>query len=238
MDFINFSDWVKPRAWRKLAEEHTDKSGKEYVVIGYESDDKDERFELLRLSRYSVKFDANKLALHTPIRAFDGMTVQMSRRTRDLGLTRFITDKGKPIFVLEPGPDVLKWMAIREGVAEMELVNIARRGEVGRAVRRKDRRALKASQQQAEATIQAHDEDIHELESKLAQAKVDRDRAIHDRDNAKYAHDRMVENQTRENERNGQAPGNSGSMASPLGRAEEQGFKPVTNKPLPGSYGG
>lgn len=231
MSFISWVDWAKPRAWRKLAEEHTDKLGEEYVVIGHERDDEDEPFELLRLSRYSAKFDGDKLALHTSIRAFDSMPVEMSRRTRDLGVARFITDKGKPIFVLEPGADVLKWMAIRERVAERELINIARRGEVGRAVRRKDRRALKASRQESEATISAYKERIHELKSELAQTKVDLDRA-------EDAHTRMVKNIVSENERNGKAQGKSGSMACALGTAEEHGHKLVTNKPLPGNFGG
>ncbi len=231
MTFISWEDWAKPRAWRKLAEEHTDKLGEEYVVIGHERDDEDEPFELLRLSRYSAKFDADKLALHTSIRAFDSMPVEMSRRTRDLGVARFITDKGKPIFVLEPGADVLKWMAIRERVAERELINIARRGEVGRAVRRKDRRALKASQQETGATVSAYEERIRELKSELAQTKVDLDRA-------KDAHIRMVKKIVCENEHNGKAQGKSGSMACALGTAEELGYKPVTNKPLPGNFGG
>ena len=231
MAFISWSDWTKPRAWRKLAEEHTDKSGEEYIVIGNESDDEGEPFELLRLSRFSAKFDADKLAIRTSIREFDDMPVEMSRRTRDLGVTRFITNKGRPIFVLEPGADVIKWMAIREGVTEGELINIARRGEVGRAVRRKDRRALKASQQEAEATIRAHNEKIHVLESDLAQSKIERDGAIE-------AHARMVEKKVSENERNGEAQSKSGSMACALGTAGARGFKPVTNKPLPGSFGG
>lgn len=200
-------------------------------MIGQKSDDENEPYELLQLSRYSAKYDSNKSVIHTPIREFDAKPVEMSRRTRDLGVARFITDKGKPIFVLEPGADVLKWTAIREGITEMELVNIARRGEVGRAVRRKDRLALKASKQEGEAKIQAYQEHIHKLERDLAQAKVDLN-------GARDAHANMVKNIVRENECNGKAPDKSGSMACALGTAQERGFKAVANKPLPGSFGG
>lgn len=230
-NFIDFTDWTKPRAWRELAEKHTDISGTEYVVIGKESDDKDAPFELLKLSRYSLKYDANKLGVRTSIRDFDAKPAEMSRRTRDLGITRFITDKNTPIFVLEPGADVLRWMASREGVAETELVNIMRRGEIGRAVRRRDRRALKASKQEVEATVLANKEYIQRLESDLAQTKVDLNYS-------NDAHADMVKNLVRENERSGKVLDKSGSMASTLGKAQERGFKAVTNKPLPGSYGG
>lgn len=245
MSFIKWADWTKPRAWRKLAEEHTDELGQKYVVIGQKSDDENEPYELLQLSRYSAKYDSNKSVIHTPIREFDAKPVEMSRRTRDLGVARFITDKGKPIFVLEPGADVLKWTAIREGITEMELVNIARRGEVGRAVRRKDRLALKASKQEGEAKIQAHQEHIQKLERDLAQAKVDLNGAkdeLNKTNNklneANDAQDKMVKNIVRENECNGKAQSKSGSMGCALGMAQERGFKAVTNKPLPGSFGG
>lgn len=231
MTFISWADWTKPRAWRNLAEQHTDKTGEEYVVIGHAREEGDDSFELLRLSRYSEKFDVDKMALRTSIRAFDETPVEMSRRTRDLGIVRFITNKGKPIFVLEPGADVLEWMAFREGVAESELLNIARRGELGRLVRRKDRRALKASRQEAEATILAYQEHILRLESNLSQTKVELNRA-------KDAHARMVGKIVRENEREGKVQSNSGDLASALGTAQERGFKPVTNKPLPGNFGG
>jgi hypothetical protein len=231
MSYIKWSDWIRPRAWRNLAEEHTDELGEEYVVIGQMRDDDDEPFELLKLSRYSARFDADKLALHTSIRVFDNMPVEMSRRTRDLGIVRFITKKGTPIFVLEPGADVLRWMAIREGIPERELVNIARRGEVGRAVRRKDRRALKSSRQEAEATIRAYKEHIHSLESQLAQAKLDLG-------NAEDAHARMVKNIVNENERNGEVQSSSGTMSCVLGTAEDLGYKPVSDVPLPGHFGG
>ena len=231
MSFISWADWTKPRAWRKLAEQHTDASGETYVIIGQESEDGGEPFELLRLSRYSPKLDADKLVIRTPTRDFDEKPVEMSRRTRDLGITRFITNKGKPLFVLESGADVVIWMAIREGVSESELINIARRGEVGRAVRRKDRRALKASQQETEATIRAYEENVYKLESDLAQTKVELNRA-------EDARKRMAQNIISENERNGKAQENSGSMSCALGAAEKRGFKPVTNKPLPGNFGG
>jgi hypothetical protein len=231
MTFISWADWTKPRAWRNLAEQHTDNAGAEYVVIGHARDDGDDPFELLRLSRYSEKFDIDKMALRTSIRAFDETPVEMSRRTRDLGIARFITNNGKPIFVLEPGADVLEWMAAREEVSERELLNIARRGELGRLVRRKDRRALKASQQESEATIRAYQEHIHELESNLSQTRVELNRA-------EDAHARMAEKIVRKNELEGKVQSHSGDLASALGTAKERGFKAVTNKPLPGSFGG
>jgi len=231
MTFIPWADWTKPRAWSALAKKYTDKSGETYTVIGRERDDEGEPFELLRLSRYSPKLDAGKLAIRTSTRDFDEMPVEMSRRTRDLGVTRFITNKGKPLFVLEPGADVLEWMAIREGVSESELINITRRGEVGRAVRRKDRRALKASQQETEATIRAHKENIDKLESDLAQTRVDLNRV-------EDANARMVKNIICENEHNGKTQEKSGTMASALGTAETRGIKRVTSKPLPGNFGG
>ena len=53
-----------------------------------------------------------------------------------------------------------------------------------------------------------------------------------------YAYNLTVENLISKNESESTVLDKSGSLASTLGRAQENGFKPVTNKSLPGSYGG
>lgn len=229
--YIPWTDWKKPRIWRELAEEHTDSSGSTYVPIVHRSEEGGPSYELLRISRYSEEFDAERPAIRTSIRHFDLRPAELSRRTRDLGVARFITKKGKPVFVLESGADVFEWMAKREGVAESAFIEMARLGELARIVRRNDRKARKASLEEAEAQSQAYREVILRLERDLAQTKLERDAA-------QYAHQRMVENIRLRNEGEILTAPKSGSLASALGKAEERATILTSSQPLPGHYTG
>lgn len=184
-------------------------------------------YEVLRVSRYHADDDGDKPHVETSIRGFNDRTALFSKATRDLGIVRVITNNRKPMFVIEPGADALEWRCATEGVTAGRLVKVMRAGDLGRRIRRRDRKAAKDSQERQVAIEQ-------ELRSELTDARervAELERHVA----------RMQETIIKRNEEppgSGRAPLSSGSLADGLGKAQERGVKLTSDKPLPGSFGG
>ena len=223
-----WSEWLKD--WRAIANQsHENEPTSITITWG------DARFEVLRVSKFYNKFDTKMAAyVKTPIREFNNRTALHSRATRDLGIVRVITNKHKPMFLIEPGGDVLDWMASTQDIQVKELVKVMRMGDLGRRVRRRDRKALKDSEARNLAVQEELNKEIDDLRLRerelmelLEDAKNDRDRM---RDN--------LITQNGEQSKSGMILSDSGTESSPLGTRKNSGYKSTSNKPLPGSYGG
>lgn len=224
--------WLKN--WRTIADKS---SATAYVPIMTTEGGTD--YEVLRVSKFHQDHDGNKPHVKTPIREFNDKTALHSKATRDLGVVRVITNNRKPAFVIEPGADVLEWRALTQGVSVTKLVEVMRAGDLGRRVRRRDRRAAKDSREQLAVVRQELNQELEEVRSReknllkqLAEMKTELNSAKQDRD-------RMRENLIRHNEeqcRPEMVPLGSGTTACPLGTAQKRGYKAKSNKPLPGNF--
>lgn len=142
-----WAQWLKD--WREIADKSTER---EYVPIFWKSEGV--LYELLRVSRFCEEIDSDVPHVKTSIREFNEKTALHSRATRDLGILRVITNRHQPAFLLEPGAHVLGWRAKTQGVSEKKLVQVMRAGDLGRRVRLRDRKALKASREQLVAVAE------------------------------------------------------------------------------------
>lgn len=223
----SWGTWLK--TWREIADQSDPTS---YIAIEITKDG--EKFEVLRVSKFNKAFDADKPCVKTSIREFNEKTALHSRATRDLGIVRAITNKHQPMFLIEPGADTIEWMALTQGVSINELVKVMRAGDLGRRVRRLDRKALKNSHEQKDAAymaLQREQERMHAelraIEDELAETKQARDRM---RDTLIESNEERFKNHPRMT-----AP-SSGTMASPLGTARDKGTKITSTKSLPGNF--
>lgn len=226
--------WLK--SWRAIADKSNPTT---YVSIVTTVDGTD--YEVLRVSKFQQDCDGDKPYVETPIREFNDKTALHSKATRDLGIVRVITNNRKPAFVIEPGADVLEWRALTQGVSVKRLVEVMRAGDLGRRVRRKDRRAAKASREQLEAVRQELIKEVDEgrtrekkLLERLGEVKTELD-------NAKKDRDRMREYIIKQNEEQHlpeMVSTGSGAKACTLGTAQKRGCKLTSSKPLPGNFEG
>lgn len=97
-------------------------------------------YEILRVSAFDSSIDGDRRAVRTGARAFDDKTALYTHLTRDTGVVRFITMRGSPTYVLEPGSDAVEWAAAVEGVSVREMAQAVREGALGREVARLVRR--------------------------------------------------------------------------------------------------
>jgi|APLak6261667961_1056064.scaffolds.fasta_scaffold02116_4 hypothetical protein len=229
-----WTKWLK--AWRTIADKS---SPNEYIPITITADDMD--FEVLRVSKFHKEYDGNKPYVETPIREFNDKTALHSRATRDLGIMRVITNNHKPAFVIEPGADVLDWIALTQGVAVKSLVEMMRTGDLGRRVRRRDRKALKDSRSQALAVHQELSEELDELRAREKKLEKQLNVIQAELDDAITARNRMKENLIKQNKEQcctKSVPVGSGTEACSLGTLMESGYKLTSCKPMPGSFEG
>jgi hypothetical protein len=110
-------------------------------------------YEVLRLSKFDEEIDGLKNVVQTTSSAFEDKTALLSHLTRDTGLIRVVTKKGRAWFVLEPGEEVLEWIAAVEGVSLAKLLSSSRAGVLWRRMAKavkleKRRRRLSEAQGQ------------------------------------------------------------------------------------------
>ncbi len=219
--------WLKD--WRTIANTSSPTADVSIVVAVDGAD-----YEVLRVSRFHVDYDAEKPHVETSIRAFNDRTALFSKATRDLGIVRVITSKHKPMFVVEPGADVFEWRSATEGVSVGKLVKAMREGDLGRRIRRRDRKAAKDSQERLVAIEQEYQAELQELGVRLKEAEQ---RAAEQ----EMIADRMRKSRIEENEELGLPRGvslSSGPLADTLGKAQKRGTKLTSSKPLPGNFEG
>ncbi len=124
----------------------------------------DEIYEVLRVSIFDQEIDGGKHYVVTPSTDFEDQLAALSRRTRETGLTRVITAKGKPRFILEQGTDALEWMAAVEGVKLENLISATRNGSLWRSIARRVARGEKVKQRLLEAQVEELKEYAREAE--------------------------------------------------------------------------
>ncbi|MER9638362.1 hypothetical protein [Mesorhizobium sp. M0228] len=134
----SLASWIQN--WREVAEEVP---AGDYAPINVERDGVS--YEILRISNFDPQIDGERRCVRTGAREFDDRVALFTHLTRDIGLVRVISLRGRPRWVLEPGADSLEWVADVEGVSVRELTLAAREGALGRHVarllRRRERRS-------------------------------------------------------------------------------------------------
>ena len=141
-------EWL--RDWRGIAEG---------VLAGHYEPITAERegtvYEIMRISAFDAEIDGERRAVRTGARAFDGKTALYTHLTRDTGVVRFITMRGSPTYVLEPGSDAFEWAADIEGVSMREMALAVREGALGREVARLVKRGERRSREVLAAQVAA-----------------------------------------------------------------------------------
>ena len=88
-----------------------------------------------------------------------------------------ISVRGRPRYILEPGPDALEWAVDIEGVSLRELTLSSREGALGRRVARPVRQSTRRSREVLEAELQALRERAEDAEAEAELLRVElRDR--------------------------------------------------------------
>jgi len=149
--------------WREVAESIPfDRYGDITANVG------EQTFKILRISRYSEEIDGDRAMVSTASRDFTDAQAFYTHITRDAHVSRVITLRGKPAYVLEPGPQVIKFKAAREGVSVKEFIAAAREGALGRLIAEAALREEKSARLVAEAKVKMLEERINELHEEEA----------------------------------------------------------------------
>ncbi|ESY96673.1 hypothetical protein [Mesorhizobium sp. LNHC229A00] len=176
----SLASWIQ--SWREVAEEVP--AGR-YVPINVERDGVS--YEILRISNFDPQIDGERRFVRTGAREFDDRVALFTHLTRDIGLVRVISLRGRPRWVLEPGADSLEWLADVEGVSVRELSLAAREGALGRRVAGLVRRRERRSREVLEAQVQALRERAEDAEAEAALQRAElqtkeRDLSRYDKD--------------------------------------------------------
>lgn len=155
---VAWTEWL--RGWRAIADGVPDGEFEDIVMTSDETE-----YAVLRISQYDQHVDGDRRVVRTTSRDFDDQVALFTRRTRDLGLVRVITVRGRPRYVLEPGGGALDWAAAVEGVTMRELVESIREGELGRRVSRIFRQRARRNRDLAQAKIQALRERLEDADA-------------------------------------------------------------------------
>ena len=86
---------------------------------------------MLQVSLFDPSVDEGRKIARITSRDFDNKVALYSHRTRDTGLARAITNKGRPRYLIEQGRDALKWAAAVEGMPVVHLLAATREGAIG-----------------------------------------------------------------------------------------------------------
>lgn len=165
------AEWLKN--WREIVGEM--RSGK-YVSVTSVIDKRS--YEVIRVSLYDETIDSSKKFVTTSASAFEDKTALYSHLTRDTGVIRVITTKGRNWFVVEPGADVLEWLTAVEGVSLPSLRRALRMGQLWRGIAKraqKEKRLRRLAEAEVEELTARLDEvrlELSQIEIELAQAKV------------------------------------------------------------------
>ena len=117
---VTISEWL--RDWRTIVGGLED--GSYQPIMASHRNHAGRRFEVLRVSKFDREIDGSKSAIQTSSSAFEDSTALLCHLTRDAGIVRVVTTKGRPWFILEPGEEVLDWAAAVEDVSQKELEEV------------------------------------------------------------------------------------------------------------------
>ena len=160
MPTFSFKDFTT--SWRDVIDSTpTDRYG--HVVAGVGGVD----FNILTVSHFDDDVDGDRTLIETASRDFDDGSAYFTHITRDALVGRVITHRGRPRYVIEPGPDALDYIATREGVSVKRLIRAAREGELGRRLAAVAIREEKHKRVMAEATTITLNGRIKDLEDEI-----------------------------------------------------------------------
>jgi hypothetical protein len=177
---VALSRWIDD--WRRVAAAVPDGH---YEPITVERDGR--RYEILQVSYYDPEVDGERRVIRTGAREFDDKVALFTHLTRDIGVVRVISVRGRPRWVLEPGADSLDWVADTEGVSIGELAQAVREGALGRRVARLVQRRERRSRETLEAQVQALRERAEDAEAEAALRRAEL--GARQRDLARYGAD-------------------------------------------------
>ena len=133
----------------------------------------EDTFEILRVSKFDQEIDGPRKTVETPARIFDDKVALFTHRTRDSGIVRIITKKGRKCFVLEQGTEVIEWAAAVEGVSTAELRGTAGESALWRSIAlqvrlQKARRAVLVAQvEQLKQRTMETEQEVQNLQLRL-----------------------------------------------------------------------
>ena len=88
-------------------------------------------YEVLRVLQFNPAVDGGRKVSRIASRDFDNKVALYSHRTRDTGIARVITNKGRPAYIIEQGKQALEWAAVAEGMSIAHLSAATREGAIG-----------------------------------------------------------------------------------------------------------
>ena len=130
-----FKDWVND--WRSCVKVLEEDAGQRRasaaterplsITAAWEGEDHD----VMQVLLFDPSVDEGRKMARITSRDFDNKVALYSHRTRDTGLARAITNKGRPRYLVEQGRDALKWAAVAEGMPITHLITATREGAIG-----------------------------------------------------------------------------------------------------------
>jgi hypothetical protein len=174
------SGWL--RDWRNIAE-NVPVGNYEEITVELDGT----TYEIMRISAFDQEIDGDRRAVRTGARIFDDKTALYTHLTRDTGVVRFITMRGSPTYVLEPGADVIEWAAAVEGISVREMAAAVREGALGKKVARLVKRGQRHAREVLVAQVTGLQQRAEDAEHEVAMLRLElrareRDLAVADRD--------------------------------------------------------
>lgn len=148
----------------------------EYVP-GLSSTADGQDFDTHAFSVYKPEFDGNKNFVECTLGDFEDQRAFYLNLVRDLGLIVVITVRGKRRWIVEPGEQVLAYLAARVGLPERAFLRAASAGAFARRTRRSLRKKMQQKIAVTEAQLRflegAHEEAIEEMKFEIEQQEME-----------------------------------------------------------------
>lgn len=130
---VRFKDWVND--WRyhvRRLEEAAERQGQASDArIGITFEWRGREYEVMTVALFDPVFDEGRKLARITSRDFDNKVALYSHRTRDTGLARVVTNKGKPRYLIEQGEQAAEWATVVESMPATHLAAAVREGSLG-----------------------------------------------------------------------------------------------------------
>ena len=163
------SEWLK--SWRTIVGQ-LEPATYEPITVTFEGT----KYEVLRVSLFDEEIDGTKKVVQTPSSIFEDKTALYCHLTRDTGVMRVVTTKGRFWFIVEPGSEVFDWLAAVEHVGQSALRQALRAGVLWRGIAKrahKEKRILRL----IEAEVEELNHQLAEAQHELDELKLELSRA-------------------------------------------------------------
>ena len=132
---VTFKDWVND--WRSCVNDleadgdKTRSGSAAEASLGITATWDGTNYEVMTVALFDPAVDEGRKLARVTSRDFDNKVALYSHRTRDTGLARVITNKGRPRYLIEQGGAALAWAAAVEGMSIAHLTAATREGAIG-----------------------------------------------------------------------------------------------------------